>query len=260
MNRAEISSIISTMKSDKSVTAKVAKQVAETYFGGGKAPSSAKAAYSLIATRSAEISRGAQQVIVASKSRPLAIAVGAGVSATVAPSVGGTEALAASGKADTASKSAPAAAAQASSSSTPNTDLQKPSTELNFKQTVGAAALGAGVSMILGGGLRTQAVGNTIAIAGAATSVVGFVEKAASGAYSNSPSPTPSGSTDIARQAAARTAADMGAKQTVGVAPTGGSGPAAGSSQEDRGKGRVDPYARMQNGTMVQVSGYQLPR
>jgi hypothetical protein len=70
--------------------------------------------------------------------------------------------------------------------------------------------------------------------------------------------PAPSGSADLARQAAARTAADMGATQVLGTF-SGGAAPGSGGAEPAR-KGRVDAYTRMQNGQMVQVSGYQLPR
>lgn len=73
------------------------------------------------------------------------------------------------------------------------------------------------------------------------------------------PSTTPSGSTDLARQAAARTASDMGQRQTVGAPTTSSGSGSSNSSAEQKGDGRVDGYTRIQNGHTVQVTGYALP-
>jgi hypothetical protein len=65
------------------------------------------------------------------------------------------------------------------------------------------------------------------------------------------PNPTTEGgsSADLARQAAARTAADMSVQQTVTAA--------AAQPAPIASDGRVDPYRRVQNGQVINVSGYQ---
>ena len=125
--------------------------------------------------------------------------------------------------------------------------------------TFGTAMTFLGATMMKSGIVKSikaaSAVGAAVrsaqAVAGAGIASAGVVKTLDA---LTTPFPS-SGTTDIARQAAARTASDMGASQVVG---TFSGGAAPGSTSEPRGKGRVDSYTRMQNGQMVQVSGYQL--